>query len=374
MALEKYGSYVFNVIYLDKFNLLKGGVYMLIKGQFVEISWMPTNREHYRLLGYEHTGMRKKFMVKVDDLCYCSHQHVRVICDYCGKEFKKQYVNLLNERIDGKDCCKKCQPRRFAESCMKKYGVQNPFQLDSVIRKTRETSLKKYGTERPCQSKVIKEKIAETNKERYGNICTLQSEEIKKKAIDTLMKRYGVDSAFKSDVILEKIKATNEKKYGAGNIAHTPLISQKIKERNMEKYGVPYTTQVPEIIAKMRQSLYKNGSVPSSKAEIAMCELLHEMYGENNCEDNFALDRMNMDCLVNVDGILIDFEYDGYYWHRDREDYDRRRNYYLLDRGYRIVRISANKKDDLPSKEQIIEAVDYLVKGNHHLVYIDMNT
>ena len=43
------------------------------------------------------------------------------------------------------------------------------------------------------------------------------------------------------------------------------------------------------------------------------------------------------------------------------------------EKGYRIIRIKANKKDDIPTKEQIKEAVDYLVKGNHHLTFIDMN-
>ena len=346
---------------------------MLVPEQFVEVAWMPANRGHYISLGYKYTKCRDKIMVKAEDFCTGSHKKVRVICDYCGVEIEKDYVNFLNEHDNGKDCCKKCQPKKFAEFYQERYGVNNPFQLDEIKEKSKATSLEKYGVENPAQSDEVKQKIAQTNMDRYGNTCTLQSDGIKAKAVATCIERYGVDNPFKTKEIQDKITATNAIKYGTGNVAHTPLIAEKIKRTNIERYGVPYTTQVPEVIAKMRESLYKNGSVPSSKAEIAMCELLHEMYGAENCKDNYPLDRINMDCLVDLDGILIDFEYDGAYWHKDREDYDRRRNYYLIDRGYRIVRIKANKKDDVPSKQQIIDAVDYLVKGNRHLVYIDMN-
>ena len=50
-----------------------------------------------------------------------------------------------------------------------------------------------------------------------------------------------------------------------------------------------------------------------------------------------------------------------------------RRNFFLIRRGYKIVRIKANKWDTLPTEQQIIDAVDYLVKGDHSLTYIDMN-
>ena len=35
--------------------------------------------------------------------------------------------------------------------------------------------------------------------------------------------------------------------------------------------------------------------------------------------------------------------------------------------------IKANNTDDLPTKEQIQDAIDYLVKDNHHITFIDMN-
>lgn len=348
---------------------------MLVPNQEIKTTWMPANREHYINLGYVYTQIRKPLIVKAEDLPKGSHMKVKVVCDYCGNVFEKDYVNYLSEHqdISGKDCCKNCQPKKFAEIFEIKHGVKNPFQLEACKQKSKETCIKKYGVENSAQSDEVKDKIKNTNIKKYGASCTLQSDEIKLKAQKTIMEKYGVKTALMSPEIQEKIRKTQQERYGEGNIAHTPKIAEKIRATNMERYGVPYTTQSPEVIAKMRQSFYKNGTVPSSKPEKAMCVLLHELYGEENCYDGYALDRLNMDCLVNIDGILIDFEYDGQYWHKDRKNYDNRRNYYLINRGYKIIRIKANKKDEIPSKQQIKETVDYLVKGNHSLTYIDMN-
>ena len=105
-----------------------------------------------------------------------------------------------------------------------------------------------------------------------------------------------------------------------------------------------------------------------------MCELLSSLYGADNCYPNFPVGNLSLDCLVKFNQFKIDFEYDGIYWHKNRKQYDAARNAVLMDEGYRIVRIKANNQDTLPSAEQIRQAVDYLVKDNHHLVFINMNT
>ena len=68
---------------------------------------------------------------------------------------------------------------------------------------------------------------------------------------------------------------------------------------------------------------------------------------------------------------MIDVDYDGWHWHKNKQEYDKRRNYWVVDQGYKILRIRSNNL--LPTHEQIKEAVDYLVKGNHTLTYIDLD-
>lgn len=346
---------------------------MLVKNQIVEISWTPATKEWYESKGYEFTGYRKKFKVKAEDLQNGSGLKVRVICEYCGKEFITKYSLYICGLETGKSCCQTCRKLKYKDSCLKKYGVENGFQLDFVKEKIKQASLEKYGTERPCQSQKVKEKIENTNIAKYGCKMTLQNPEILSKAKQTCMEKYGVENVFQSQEIQDKIKEINRQKYGEGNIAHTPLIAEKIRQNNLEKYGVPYVFQAESVITKIRQSLYENGTVPTSKPENAVCDLLEEIYGTNNCQRGFPLDKITMDCMLKIGDIKIDVEYDGLYYHADRKEKDKRRNYFVIKKGYKVIRIKGNKKDTLPTKEQIIKAVDCLVKGNQHFIEIDMN-
>lgn len=324
---------------------------------------MPTNIKYYQEKGYIFTKYRDKFEVKVEDLSPCSHKKVEVICDYCGEIYVTPFIAYLNSISKGKCACKKCASKKVQDILQETKGVISVFQLEEIKEKSKQTCKKKYGVSNVAQSEVIKRKIAQTNLERYGNICTLNAPEVKEKAERTCEKNYGVKNSFASKEIQERIKNINIEKYGVENIAHAPIIAEKIKQTNLEKYGVPYSTQAESVIRKMRKSFYKNGSVPSSKEEKQVCEILKQIYGENTCIPNYPCGRLNLDCLLIIDGIKIDVEYDGWYWHKNKQEYDKRRNYWLISQGFRIIRILSNK--EVPSKEQIIEAVNKIKQGEH---------
>ena len=185
---------------------------------------------------------------------------------------------------------------------------------------------------------------------------------------NTNLKHFGVRHIAQSKEIMNKIQSTNLKKYGNICSAQGNNVKEKIKQSNRMKYGCDWSAQSPIVIAKIRQSLYQNGTVPTSKMELSVCQTLCEMYGSENCQPGYPLDNITMDCLLTVNGSKIDVEYDGWYWHKNKQEYDKRRNYYLLQRGYKILRIKSN--NELPTKEQLKNAVDYLVKDNHHYTEI----
>lgn len=58
------------------------------------------------------------------------------------------------------------------------------------------------------------------------------------------------------------------------------------------------------------------------------------------------------------------------YWHQDYQK-DRRRDEFVKSQGYKVLRIRANKS--LPTNEQIINAIDYLVKDNHSYTSIELD-
>lgn len=360
---------------------------MLLPNQQYRVKWNVRNKARFIELGYEFTELGDTVMVKAEDLSFGSHIYVKVQCDFCGcvVEKKMHTYNLQHHPKYG-DCCAKCQPKKNKLVCMDKYGVDNGSKTQEAIDKIKQTCMDKYGVDNPARidgaSDKISAKIKEsykneesvekrkrTNREKYGCDYPSQNEDIKRKQAQTMIERYGVDHPKKSKEIREREVEHNRKKYGVDYYQQTEEGKRRMVETNLKKYGVKYTLQSPKIREKGLQTLYKNGTCPTSKQQIYVCSLLKEIYG--NCDLNKPAYSFSLDCFVEVNGEKIDVEYDGWYWHKSRQEQDKKRNYFLMDRGYRILRIRANY--ELPTKEQLVEGIDYLVKDNHHLCFIDLD-
>ena len=66
----------------------------------------------------------------------------------------RQYMHK-REKFNGNYYCDACASgatetkNKRKETCIKKYGVENPMQLDIVKEKSKQTCLKNYGCEYP---------------------------------------------------------------------------------------------------------------------------------------------------------------------------------------------------------------------------------
>lgn len=167
------------------------------------------------------------------------------------------------------------------------------------------------------------------------------------------------------------MKATNLERYGTTSPAKSSEVQEKTKKTNLERYGVENPNCLPEVKAKVRAALYKNGTCPTSKQQVEIYDMLCDIYGLENVVLNKPFGKVSLDCKLKIGENIIDIEYDGWHWHKDRQEQDKRRNWYLIRRGFKILRIRSNY--DMPTKNQIIDAIDYLIKGNHSLAYIDLD-
>lgn len=157
-----------------------------------------------------------------------------------------------------------------------------------------------------------------------------------------------------------KQKYSNLLKYGVDNTAKLPSVQNKMKQTCLERYGVENIFASDECKNRIQETLYKYGKCKTSSQQVAVFKLLKDIYG--NCELNYPCSKCCLDCMVEVNGYKIDVEYDGAYWHQD-EQRDRRRDEFVKSQGYKVLRIKDGHK--IPTKEQIIEAIDSLINNDY---------
>lgn len=191
--------------------------------------------------------------------------------------------------------------------------------------------------------------------------CCVKCRSVKYK--ETMMEKYGVSNSSQVPEMVEKIKATNRAKYGCDWQMQSKEIQAKSRETMKERYGVEHALQVDEFLVKSMKTRCINYNNPTSRPQLALSHLLLDMYG--NCELERPCGRCSLDCVVIIDGILIDVEYDGKYWHQDKTR-DIRRDNFVEKQGYKVLRIKGNKHDILPTIEQIDEQIQKLLQGYNY--------
>lgn len=345
---------------------------MLKENQKIIIKWSGRNRKHYESFGYVFTGVGDTIEVPANQLSKGCNATVSVICDYCGKEFNKKYYTYVRDHSDRfGDACKDCARMKYDKVMLDKYGVTNPSLIDEVKEKRKQTFIKNFGVDNPSKAQEVKDKRTNTFQERFGTSSPMKVKAVQEKAKKTCRERYGVDYTTQSYVMKQKTKETCLKRYGVDNASKSPLVKDRIKETWMEKYGVENIMDLPEFREKILSSFVKNNNCPTSKMQEAVSDIVKDIYGKEAVADNVQVGECILDILLSYKGDKIDIEYDGWYWHKNRQEQDKRRNYYLMDQGYKVLRIRS--MEELPTKEQIRQGIDYLVKENHHLKIIDLD-
>lgn len=193
------------------------------------------------------------------------HPDVENVCELCGKP--TAYINF--SKGFHKHCSTKCSSNnkktrdKQKATSLKKYGVENPNQAQSVKDKQKATLLARYGVEHALQYKEFREKAKQTTMKNFGVYYPGQSEEVKEKIRVTNLEKYGTESSFRSEKVKEKIKATNIKRLGVAYPMQSADIREKSKEACMEKYGVEYASQSPEIREKIKATNIERYGVES---------------------------------------------------------------------------------------------------------------
>jgi len=230
------------------------------------------------------------------------------ICVLCGNE--TNYFGLTNGyRRLCSNRCTSLDPRsneKKKQTCLVKYGVDSQNKSEEVKKKTRETWLKNYGTDSPNRVQIVKEKKKET-----------------------VLKNFGVEHALQNLEVQKRWKCTNKKRYGV------EFPGQRKEHRQYMLNGG----------AAHALSFAKNPSKP----QVELFNLTKKLYPD--CILNFPVLNYSVDIAIPSKKIVI--EYDGSYWHQDKNK-DLIRQGKIESIGWNVLRFI----DYVPSIDELKDKIE----------------
>jgi hypothetical protein len=178
-------------------------------------------------------------------------------------------------------CCLQCALRserrreRTVATCLARYGVASPRQLQSVKDKQKETTLRRYGVDNISKLQEAKDKKVATLMKNYGVTNPSLSAPLQEKKIATFMERFGVRNPLQNAEVKAKSEATCLARYGVKSTGgHVPRLQKlsdtwerkskreiqaivtRREQTYMTRYGVRCAMHVPDIVHKTLSSSY----------------------------------------------------------------------------------------------------------------------
>ena len=233
---------------------------------------------------------------------------IELVCDECGIEKSIAYKLYTSYGYEGGDyLCRKC---KMEKNNLEKWGVENPFQLDSVKEKIKKANLEKFGVQNPSQNKQINKKIRES-------ISKLDKKSIKNKRESTNLEKWGVKNVSQSKEIKNKKEETNIKNWVEKNTECNPV--------NKHQSG----------------------------KEILLLNFIKSIY-TGEIIQNFRTGRMEVD--IYLPGLNLGFEFNGVWWHSDEykeKNFHLNKTKFLREMGIQLIHIW---EDDWDLKGDIIKS------------------
>ena len=149
------------------------------------------------------------------------------------------------------------------DTCIEKWGVDNPSKSNQVKKKVIETNIEKFGHEWATKSDEIKTKIKDKFIENWGVDNPSKIKEVRDRAKETMLERFGVEHAMHSDEIKKKVRDKFIENWGVDNPSKIKEVRDRTKLTMLERFGVEYPLQNIEIFNKSKLTLFNNWGVTS---------------------------------------------------------------------------------------------------------------
>ena len=304
---------------------------------------------YYKNLGYDLS--LNEVVVLVKHLPKYSEVKVEVKCDYCSLIKNIPYSDYVKTTDGGnkKYACINCSPLKFKEGFKERYGVENPFQLDSVKVKIKEKNRDKYGLDYHTQSNYIKDKIKGVIKERYGVDNISQLDFIKEKVKKTNLEKFGSDYIFNSDLIRSNNKIDSDINHVSYLGSSQNLFKcDKGHDFEISKNNYYGRLQYNTSLCTICNPIGENRSIKEKELH----DFIKSIYNGKviqSYKDSLEIDTYLPD-------LKIGFEFNGLHWNSELykdKFYHLNKTKYFTERGIRIIHIW---EDDWDFRKNIIKS------------------
>lgn len=259
-----------------------------------------------------------------------SQQKVRIICQLHG-----EFQQTAGSHLQGVGC-PICANRKRSDR-LKEIA-------DDRVKQLKQTCMERYGVENPMQVQAVKERHQQSVKQKYGVSNVKQVPEIIEKGKETCMARYGATTYAGSDEGKKRIQATMLERYGAPNFMQSEFrfdvldeMLQKSQQTQLERYGATHYAKsecYQEHVAEYKQKEYvtkrKNGSFTKSNPEDVLYDLLCSQFGQDGVVRQYVSTVYPFACDFHISSRNLYIELNatwthGGHWYESDVDSDKLR-------------------------------------------------
>lgn len=218
------------------------------------------------------------------------------VCKTCGKKIcNRNIIQLSKPRMSF--CCKKCMYESEITRANMKAGIARMSSTQKKIQRLRQrrtkklrygdsnynnkdkrvkTTLKKYGVENVFQSESIKSKIRKTKEQLHNNPTFVNPEKI-----SLTRRNFSIE---RKQEILEKQIQTSQSHYNTD----FPIQNEKVKEKVLKS--------MPETLKKIIQTKQKNHTFNTSSEEQQVKQYLIEIFSKTDVKCQYKSARYPYCC------------------------------------------------------------------------------
>jgi len=238
-------------------------------------------------------------------------------------------------------------------TCLQKYGVDNPSKVDWVKKKKQNTSKENWNVEQPLAAKQIREKIARTNIEKYGGTAPAADAKIRNKMLKSNIERYGVPHYSMTETFKTQqskiISCTNNQEITLKDWLHRTDYDKSLPSQITINQWFPFVEFIKEeeLVEKINEfNSYKTNLELFIEKEL---NLKHYNKKPPELEKLYKPDFKINECLfLNIDGL---------YWHK--EDYRDNQYHSNLRKEFEKhnFRLLQFREDEIRAKLSIVKSI-----------------